>query len=301
MASLTAQNLPTHGKGAGIDARANLLYSEEQRPLRPGEVWHLFVWSWRFIRDFRRLVSLKALLAIGSLTFFLVTPWPLKIVIDNVLDGHPLTGIPRLLILPLAGTEPARILAVVTAFLAVAALLVGMVADRAVALGTDVQSGGLDQAGFTQNDANDGWSLWNGLFGYLETRVTLDLTQRINQSVRTAIYEKFLRSPLAVYTDQKIGDAVFRVMHDSASVGAVLYRGVLAPLMSIVMFLIALVVLSLQFADEPLIPEIAAILLPVVALGTTFFGKLLRNQSQVMRERGSDVMAAFEERLSQVQ
>jgi ABC-type multidrug transport system fused ATPase/permease subunit len=301
MASLTAQNPPTHGNGTAIDARANLLYSAEQRPLRPGEVWHLFVWSWRFIRDFRRLIGLKALLAIGSLTFFLVTPWPLKIVIDNVLDGHPLTGIPRLLILPLAGTEPARILLVVTGFLAVATLLVGMVADRAVALGTDVQSGGLDQAGFTQNDANDGWSLWNGLFGYLETNVTLDLTQRITQAVRVAVYQAFMDSPLGMYSDQKIGDAVFRVMHDSAAVSAVFYRGMLAPITSVIMFVLALAVLWAEFRNEPLIPMLAALCLPIFAICTTVFGRLLRDQSQEMRERGSNVMAAFEERLSQVQ
>jgi ATP-binding cassette, subfamily B, bacterial len=301
MASATTQKPRTHANGTAIDARANLLYSEEQRPLRPGEVWHLFVWSWRFIHEFRRLVWLKALLAIGSLTFFLLTPWPLKIVIDNVLDGHPLTGIPRALILPLAGTEPARILLVVTAFLAVAALLVGMVADRAVALGTDVQSGGLDQAGFTQNDANDGWSLWNGLFGYLETHITLDLTQRITQAVRTAVYQAFMDSPLSMYSDQKIGDAVFRIMHDSAAVSVVFYRGVLAPITSVIMFILALAVLWAEFPNEPLIPSLAALCLPIFAICTTVFGRLLRDQSQEMRERGSNVMAAFEERLSQVQ
>lgn len=301
MASAPAQNPLTPANGAAIDARANLLYAEERRPLRPGEVWQLLVWSWRFVHEFRRLVWLKVLLAVVSLTFFLMTPWPLKIVIDNVLDGHPLTGIPRSLILPLAGTQPARILLVVAAFLAVAALLVGMVADRAVALGTEVQSGGLDQAGFTQNDANDGWSLWNGLFGYLETSVTLDLTQRITQAVRVAVYQAFMDSPLGMYADQKIGDAVFRVMHDSAAVSAVFYRGMLAPITSVIMFSLALAVLWAEFRNEPLIPILAALCLPIFAICTTVFGRLLRDQSQEMRERGSNVMAAFEERLSQVQ
>lgn len=286
---------------AGSDARANLLYVDERRPLSVRETWNLFVRSWRFIRDFRTLVWAKTLLALVSLAFFLMTPWPLKIVIDNVLDGRPLTGIPRALIAPIAGGDPATILAVVTGFLAVAAVLVGMVADRAVELSTEVQSGGLDQAGFTQNDANDGWSLWNGLFGYLETRITLDLTQQITQSVRTAVYRAFLNSPLSLYSDQKIGDAVFRVMHDSAAVPAVFYRGVLAPVASIVMFAMALAVLWAQFPDEPVIPGVAALFLPIFAIFATLFGRALRDQSQAMRESGSGVMAAFEERLSQVQ
>jgi ATP-binding cassette subfamily B protein len=287
---------PTHQ-----DTRIDRLYADEQRPLRAREVARLFVRSWRFIREFRRLVWLKAILAVVSLTFFLMTPWPLKIVIDNVIDRHPLTGIPRALIVPLAGTAPANILLAVTLFLLVAALLVGMVADRAVNLDTTVQSGGLDQAGFTQNDANEGWSLWNGLFGYLETNVTLELTQEITQSVRTAVYRAFVESPLSLYSDQKIGDAVFRVMHDSAAVSAVFYRGVLAPVLSIIMFFMALIVLWAQFPQVPLIPELAALVLPIFAIFATVFGKVLRGQSQKMRESGSGVMAAFEERLSQVQ
>jgi ABC-type multidrug transport system fused ATPase/permease subunit len=301
-ATVQAGQVSFDGAGAaGTDARANLLYVDERRPLSVRETWNLFVRSWRFIRDFRTLVWAKTLLALVSLAFFLMTPWPLKIVIDNVLDGRPLTGIPRALIAPIAGGDPATILAVVTGFLAVAAVLVGMVADRAVELSTEVQSGGLDQAGFTQNDANDGWSLWNGLFGYLETRITLDLTQQITQSVRTAVYRAFLNSPLSLYSDQKIGDAVFRVMHDSAAVPAVFYRGVLAPVASIVMFAMALAVLWAQFPDEPVIPGVAALFLPIFAIFATLFGRALRDQSQAMRESGSGVMAAFEERLSQVQ
>src|SRR5260370_21801815 len=107
-------------------------------------------------------------------------------------------------------------------------------------VGRIVNRGGLAQAGITAHDANEGGSLWNGLFGYLESRVTIDLTQQMNQSLRTAIYERFLRSPLALYADQKIGDAVFRVMYDSASIGPGFYRCVLAPIMSVFMFCMAI-------------------------------------------------------------
>ncbi len=230
-----------------------------------------------------------------------MTPWPLKIVIDNVIDGHPLTGIPGAILTPIVGTSRSSLLLAVTIFVAVAVILIGMVHGEAQALGTNVNSGGLDQAGITANDANDGNSLWNGLFGYLESRVTIELTQRMNQSLRTAIYERFLRSPLALYADQKIGDAVFRVMYDSASIGPVFYRAVLAPIMSVFMFVMAIIVLSIQFSNQPVIIVVAILFLPVVAIGSTFFGRALRAQSQSMRESGSDVMAAFEERVAQVQ
>src|ERR1700723_219338 len=223
------------------DSRANLLYADEHAPLTWRESWQLLVKSWPFVSRYRRLVAIKCALVFVSLTFFLMTPWPLKIVIDNVIDGHPLTGIPGAILTPMVGDSRSGLLVAVSVFLVLTVILIGMIHGDAQSLGTNVNSGGLDQAGITANDANEGSSLWNGLFGYLESRVTIDLTQRMNQSLRTAIYERFLRSPLALYADQKIGDAVFRVMYDSASIGPVFYRGVLAPIMSVFMFVMAIV------------------------------------------------------------
>jgi ATP-binding cassette subfamily B protein len=283
------------------DSRANLLYAGEHAPLTWREAWRVLVKSWPFISSHRRLVAIKCVLVFVSLTFFLMTPWPLKIVIDNVIDGHPLTGIPAAILTPMVGTSRSALLLAVVIFLMLTVILIGMVAGDAQSLGTDVASGGLDQAGLTANDANGGGSLWNGLFGYLETRVTIELTQRMNQSLRTAVYERFLRSPLALYADQKIGDAVFRVMYDSASIGPVLYDGVLAPIMSLLMFAMAMIVLSAQFSNQPVIVVAAILLLPVVAIGSSLFGRAIRAQSQSMRESGSNVMAAFEERVAQVQ
>jgi ATP-binding cassette subfamily B protein len=282
------------------DTRANQLYAGEVPPLSAREAFDLLVWSWRFIREHRRLLIVKCLLAFSGLSFFLLTPWPMKIIIDNVIDGHPLTGIAATLLGPIAGHNRMLLLAVLAIILVITTILIGMVGDNTPGLDTNVRGSGLDQAGFNANAANEGWSLWNGLFGYLEAAVTLVLTQRINQSVRVAIYERFLRSPLAVHSDQKIGDAVFRVMHDSASIGAVLYSGVLAPAMAAATFVLTLAVLWAQFRSEPLIPILAALMLPVVAIGASMFGGWLRRQGQEMRERGSDVMAAFEERIAHV-
>jgi len=63
----------------------------------------------------------------------------------------------------------------------------------------------------------------------------------------------------------------------------------------------AIIVLSIQFSNEPVIIAVAILFLPVVAIGSSLFGRALRAQSQSMRESGSNVMAAFEERVAQVQ
>jgi subfamily B ATP-binding cassette protein MsbA len=282
------------------DSRVHDLYANEHASLNFREAFRLLIKSWVFFAPHRRLVILKSIIATTALMLFLLAPWPMKIIIDNVIDAHPLTGISARILTPIAGTNRVTLLIVVVLFLLVSVILTGMSGDDPHPVDTDVGSGGLDQAGTTAKDANNGWSLWTGVLGLIETYVTLDLTQRVNQDLRTAIYSRFLRSPLGLYGDQKIGDAVFRVMHDSAGVGDVFYRGILAPIMSITMFICALIVLTAQFSNEPFIPLICAAVLPVIAIGSTLFSRIFRDQAQRMREQGSNVMAVFEERLANV-
>ena len=116
--------------GAPRDSRANLLYADEQAPLTWREAWRVLVKSWPFVSRYRRLVAIKCALVFVSLTFFLMTPWPLKIVIDNVIDGHPLTGIPGAILTPIVGASRTGLLVAVTLFLVLAVILIGMVARR---------------------------------------------------------------------------------------------------------------------------------------------------------------------------
>jgi ABC-type multidrug transport system fused ATPase/permease subunit len=283
------------------DSRALDLYASERSSLNFREALRLLFKGWPFFAKYRRLVILKSAIAIVSLLLFLVTPWPMKIIIDNVIDAHPLTGWPRRILLPLVGTDRIALLTAIVVFLLVTVLLTGISGDDPQPLDTEAGSGGLDQAGAGGSAANNGWSLWNGLLGLIETWVTLDLSQRVNQDLRTAIYARFLLSPLALFGDQKIGDAVFRVMNDSAGISDVFYRGLLGPIMSITMFVCAFIVITTQFSNEPLIPLGCALLLPLIAIGGAFFSRVFRDRAQTMREQGSNVMAVFEERLTNVQ
>ena len=45
-----------------------------------------------------------------------MTPWPLKIVIDNVLDGLPLTGVPGAILTPMVGASRSGLLVAVAYF-----------------------------------------------------------------------------------------------------------------------------------------------------------------------------------------
>ena len=282
------------------DPRAHEMYASESASLTLREALGVLAKAWRFFAPHRRLVLVKSAIAISSMLLFLIAPWPMKIVIDNVIDAHPLTGIPARILVPLVGADRTALLTLIVTFLFFTAILCGLSADAPVAVDTDTGSGGLDAAGAGSAGANNGWSVWNGLLGLIETFITLDLSQRVNQDLRVAIYTHFLRSPLGLHDEQKIGDAIFRVMNDSAGIGEVFYRGLLAPLMAIAMFVCALVVLTAQFSGEPMIPIGCALVLPLVAVVGAFFSRVFRNRAQTMRERGSNIMAAFEERLANV-
>ena len=88
------------------DSRAQDIYATERGSLSFREAIGLLIKGWPFFAPHRRLVALKSEIAISSMLLFLITPWPMKIIIDNVIDGHPLSGIPRRILLPIAGTDP---------------------------------------------------------------------------------------------------------------------------------------------------------------------------------------------------
>jgi hypothetical protein len=108
------------------DSRGNLLCQHERLSFTVGEAWRLLAKNWHFIARHRRFVTLKCVLTFTSLTFFLLTPWPMKIIIDNVIDDRPLTGIPAAVLTPIAGESRSAMLIVVLAFLTVCAFLIGM-------------------------------------------------------------------------------------------------------------------------------------------------------------------------------
>src|SRR5271170_2128498 len=145
------------------DSRATDIYSAERSSLGFREALRLLVKGWRFFGAHRRLVILKSAIAVSSMLLFLITPWPMKIIIDNVIDGHPLAGVPRRILLPLVGTDQIALLTLVVTFLIVTVILTGISGDDTQAVDTEVGSGGLDQAGASGGAANNGWSLWNGI------------------------------------------------------------------------------------------------------------------------------------------
>jgi ATP-binding cassette subfamily B protein len=136
--------------------------------------WHLF---WPFIRPQRRRLLLALLVSVGSAGTDLLRPWPLKIIVDNVVSGkHHVQGGLALAIGVLGHDTSRMLIAAVLLIVLVAAL--------------------------------------NGLFDFAQTFWVSVAGQRIVFALRTALYSHIQRLSLAFHDARRTGDLIARVTND---------------------------------------------------------------------------------------
>ena len=83
---------------------------------------------------------------------------------------------------------------------------------------TAVLADGHDTATRTENAANSVLrARWAGIFGILDFKVHLRLSQSLNHLLRTQLAQHIKALPLETLDDQRIGDNVYRVLYDSTS------------------------------------------------------------------------------------
>jgi ABC-type multidrug transport system fused ATPase/permease subunit len=263
----------------------------------------------RYLAPFRFRFGVK--LAVFLVTFLplLVLPWPVKIVIDHVIEGIPLdqARVPYPFFMEpfvglLDGASRGEILLWVAAAQLVLVLLVG-------AFGTDARerdeadawlSSGHDEATRTENEANAGFSFAGGLLGLFDFRWTLRLTQDLNHHYRSRLFERIQSLPMTAFDDERIGDAIFRVMYDTASITNACYRTLLTPVGAFANIAMATAILWITFGEHPLIVATGLAFAPL-ALVTTFpFAAALRRRSHAARRAGATTTASIEEGITNI-
>jgi ABC-type multidrug transport system fused ATPase/permease subunit len=80
----------------------------------------------RYLRPHWRVAASSVALTILSSVATLLTPWPLKLVVDNVLEGHPLPALLRQVLGPVAASQMALLVVVVIAGLLLALCMNGL-------------------------------------------------------------------------------------------------------------------------------------------------------------------------------
>ena len=263
----------------------------------------------RYLGPFRDRFAIKGMLVILTLLPLLFLPWPVKIVVDHIVLGLPLseptTPYPGL-ILPLIHFLDGRswqemLLWLVAIQLGLVALL-GAVgtggAERDQADG--YLSSGHDQATKTENEANAGWSMASGLLGLLDFRFTIRLTQALNHHYRSQLFDRIQTLPMTAFDDERIGDAVYRVMYDTPSITNSVQRIIFTPLGSLTMIFMTIFVLQAVFGSHPPIVWTAVAILGIAIVATMPFSGALRRRASGTRKAGATATSTMEEGLTNI-
>jgi ABC-type multidrug transport system fused ATPase/permease subunit len=262
-----------------------------------------------YVAPFRREFAVKAALLTFSLLPQLLLPWPIKLVIDHVIgdvaigkEARPYPFFIAPLVHALAHANKLTILIAATALELMLLLVIGAFGtsgfERSL---TEVELGsGQDSATQTENQANFGFSYVSGLLGMFEFRWTMRLSQMLNHHYRSKLYERVQALPMATFDDERIGDAVYRVMYDTPAITLVCLRLLLTPIAGPLNILLTVLVLASVYGTSSPVVLLATLFLPMVLLVTWPFAGLVRRSSAGSRSAGSVTASTLEEGMSNI-
>jgi ABC-type multidrug transport system fused ATPase/permease subunit len=268
------------------------------------ETLRLFGRALRFVAPLRWRFAGKLALTLLSLAPRLLLPWPVKLVIDHVINQAPVSvalasypSLIRPLLAPLVGMSPLEILLWLLAAQALLVLAIGALGSTAAEVDrTEGRlSSGRDTATLTENEANHGHSYAGGLLGLFEFRFTLRLTQALNHLYRSRVFERIQKLPMRAFDDERIGDAVYRLMYDTPSITNVCYRLLLTPVAAVLGLLVTVWVMRATVTASPGIAWAALGFLPLALLTTALFGARVRARSLGSRQAGAVTTTGIEE------
>lgn len=273
------------------------------------EAFGIFARSLKLLASVKGLFAAKALLSTSLVLPGLIMPWLTKIVIDNVVMQKPFgqTDIPYPpfidpLIGYLEGMAPMEIMLTLTVMYVILLFVIG---TRAGGTNATLSGGeavtGADATAQAENRISSGWSEAGGIWGLLEFRVEVRMTQRIANALRTRLFERLSRLPMTTLDDQRIGDSVYRVLYDSAMVPSLCYDLTFWPFLTLAGALINMYLL--QYSYGTVSPEVvwaAWAMLPITFLITFPASGLLRRVNQTKRSAGSATTNAMEETMGNI-
>ena len=270
------------------------------------ETLRIFGRALRYVAPFKGRFLGKAALTVFGLFPPLLLPWPIKLQIDTYIGGLPVDPgtypfFLRPLVEPLVGASPGEILFITLAFQLLLVVSIGALGSASNERDhADARiSSGRDTATTTENDANYGHSRASGLLGLYEFRFTLRLTHDLNHYYRSRLFERIQALPMTAFDDERIGDAIYRVMYDTPAITQVAYRLLLVPIYAPLGILLVASTLDLAYGTTAMGP-IAFAFLPLVFFSTLPFAAIIRRRGEESRMAGATTASTIEEGMSNV-
>ena len=199
-------------------------------------------YRWRFAGALVQIFLISA--------FAVLEPWPLRLVIDNVLGGKPIELGSWASWLPDVNAWPKPTLAAV-----VCAGLVLIV-------------------------------LGSGAFSLLYNWMAIGLGQRMVNDLRARLYAHLQRLSLAYHSRQKVGDLMMRITSDSFAVQTMVMNGLLPILQALVMLVGMLLVM---IPIDPVLTAVSLTIVPALLLLIGFFNRKINDVATTARDTDSQV------------
>ena len=256
----------------------------------------------------KALFAAKFALQTGTLFFQLFMPWIGKIVIDNVILQKPIgeTDVPyppfmQPIVGFLDGMTPLEIMFTLAMGYLAALILIGFRAGELnVGLfGSTIT--GQDETAAAENKISGSSSESSGLWGLAEYAVGVRLSQRLANELRTRLFQRLTRLPMAVLAEKRTGDSLYRVLYDTASVPWAALDPTLSLGTAILTGLVNMYLIQYSYeASAPQLVWLAWATLPLVFAVTFPASKLMRRINQTKRSAGSATTNAMEETVGSI-
>ena len=282
---------------------------EESERMSSAQTLQIFGRAIAYLRPFPGRMVVKGLLTLASLAPFLILPWPFKVLIDHVIEGIPisegLTNYPSFIapiVALLDGSSRIEMLVWVTGIEALLVILIGAmgVSGRERDQTNASVASGYDTATQTENQANAGWSFAGGLLGLYDFRWTIRLTQSLNHHYRSRLFERIQSLPMTAFDDERIGDAVYRVMYDTPAITEIVYRVVLTPIVVPIAVVFTALIVRDAYPEQTRIFWTALAMLPLALLVTFPFSGLIRRRGARSRKAGATTTSTVEEGMTNI-
>ena len=216
----------------------------------------------RFIRDLlaphSKALTLGLLAAVGESIANLLGPWPLKIVLDNVLRERQIHGWLNPFILRISAGDKHGVLL----FAAAAALAIAMV---------------------------------GALCSYYEKYFTTSVGQWVMHDLRGRLYSRMQRLSLAFHDQAKTGDLTSRITGDIDSVQSFITTGLLSALIN---SLTLVGMIGVMFYINWKFTLIALSVVPVLFLVVFHYTRLIKKSSKQVREQEGKIASVIQEVLT---
>ena len=210
------------------------------------------------LKPYTKSLVLGILAALGGGVASLLEPWPLKLVLDNVLKSQPAQGWLNQLILSSMGDDKLAVLK----FAAVAVIAI---------------------------------AIFGAICSYSQKSLTTTVGQWVLHDLRQALYFNMQRLSLAYHDQHRTGDLISRVTGDIDSIQSFITSGLLGALINIVT-LVGMV--GVMFYINWRFTLIALSVAPVLAVVVYRYTRQIKKASREVRKKEGEIVSIVQEVLS---